>query len=180
MADDIKTTGIPQKELRAKIEKVRDKIRNHDVVKDMFEEHDVDISEIDLIPMCFADIDVSARTDHGIIYFNTSLLDSEDAFDDDDHYMTHEITHFLQQTTGNKPTKGAEDGEYLDNEYEIEGFQNQLEYIADTQGDKEAEDYVAQVLEHHEYSGAKADDKREELMDAVAYRKDIFLKLLGV
>src|SRR3990172_6135604 len=108
MSDDIKTTGIPQKELRQKIEKVRDKIRNHHVVLEMFEDHDVDISEIDLIPMCFADIDVSARTDHGIIYFNINLLDSEDGFDDDDHYAVHEILHFLQQTTGSKPTKGAE------------------------------------------------------------------------
>lgn len=177
MAEDIKTTGIPQKKLRQKINKVREIIKDHDVVKDMFEDHGVDISEIDLIPMCFAEIDVSARTDHGIIYFNISLLDSEDGFDDDDHYMVHEITHFLQQTTGSKPTKGAEDGEYLENEFEIEGFQNQVEYMADVADENTAEEYVEQVLDHHEYDGAKAEDKKDELMATIANRTIKFVKL---
>ncbi len=178
MASDIKTTGIPQKKLRASIDKVRAKIKSHPVIKKMFEEYGVDIDELDLVPMCFAEIDVSARTDHGIIYYNIELLDSEDGFDDDDHYVTHEVTHFLQQTTGTKPTKGAEDGEYLDNEYEIEGFQNQVEFMADTQSDDAAEDYIDQVLDHHEIDEGRS-AKKEELMDAIAARRYGITKLLG-
>lgn len=155
MADEIDLTGIPHKELQPIIEKVRKRIKKHLVVKNMFKEYKIDLDEIDLVPMCFAKIDVSARTDHGIIYFNVNLLEDKD-FEKDDHYMVHELTHFLQQTTGTKPTQGSDEGSYLDNKYEIEGFNNQSEFISDTRGDKEAEKYIDQVLDHHDI-----DDERE-------------------
>lgn len=160
---EILTKSLPQKELRPLIEKVRARIKKDPIVKRMFEEYDVDVSEIDLIPMCFADLDVSARTDHGIIYFSTKLLEDGD-FDDDDHYLVHEITHFLQQTTGNKPTQGSDEGDYLENPDEIEGFQNQTEYIAKNKGPEEAENYVERVLDHHDLKGKKREDRREALL----------------
>lgn len=165
MPENIKTTGIPQKELRKIIDKAKAKIKDHDVIKDIFEDHNVDLKEFEFIPVCFADIDVSARTDHGCIYLNIKLLDDPECIP---HYLTHEIVHWGQQTTGNKPTKGANDGDYLENEYEIEGFQKQVEYIADTEGEEEAEEYVEQVLDHHDYEGEKAEDKKDELMKAVS------------
>jgi hypothetical protein len=161
MSQEIDLEGIDQKNLRPKIDEIRALIKKHPVVKEMFEEHDVDLNEIDLIPMCFAKLPVSARTEHGIIYFNIKL--AEDGFDNDDHYMVHEITHFLQQTTGDKPTKGSTKETYLDNPAEVEGFQNQTEYLADTRGKEKAEDYVNQVLDHHEVDGKKREEKEEEL-----------------
>jgi len=149
------------KDLLQLIDKVRARVKQHPTVIAMFKEHGVDLDELDLIPMCFADLDVSARTDHGVIYFNYSLLDDGD-FEDDDHYMVHEVTHFLQQTTGNTPTQGADDGIYLDNEAEIEGFQNQTEFLADTRDDEHAEDYVEQVLDHHEVTDTSERDKRKK------------------
>lgn len=164
MAEDIKTTGIDQKKLRPLLNKVRNSIKKHPVIKEMFEKHDVDVSEIDLIPMAFADLDVSARTDHGIIYFSTKLLEDGN-FEKDDHYMVHEIVHFLQHTTGTKPTQGAMDGDYLKNPAEIEGFQFQTDYISDTRGDDAAEDYVNKVLDHHDESGKERESKKEVLLN---------------
>lgn len=175
MADDIKTTGIDQKKLRPVLDKMRKKIKSHPVIKEMFKDYDIDLSEIDLIPMCFAEIGVSARTDHGIIYFNIDLL--KDGFEDDDHYGIHEITHFCQQTTGDGPTKGSADGNYLENEFEIEGFQNQVEYMADSKGEEEAEEYVEQVLDHHSVNEGR-EEKKDELMDAIARRTGL-MKLIG-
>ena len=77
------------------IDKVRERIKDSDTVKKMFEEADVDLDIIDLVPMTFSDLEVSARTDHGVIYFNFSLLDDGD-FEHDDHYMVHELKHFLK------------------------------------------------------------------------------------
>ena len=165
MADDIKTTGIPQKKLRSLLEKTREKIKDHEVIADLFKEYDIPLSEIEYIPMCFADIAVSARTDHGCIYFNTNLLNDPEQLD---HYMVHEICHWAQQTTGNKPTQGAEDGDYLENPYEVEGFQTQVEYIADTQDEGAAEDYVDQVLEHHDDDSNT--EKKEELLKKINSR----------
>jgi len=147
------------------IQALKDKIRDHETVKDMFKEHGVDLSEIDLIPMAFdEDLDVSARTDHGIIYLNAKLL-KDDKISTDDHYLVHEITHFLQQTCGDKPTTGGGSGEdYVTNKYEVEGFQNQTEYISDEYGDEAAEKYVDRVLDHHNLRGKKREDRKDVLL----------------
>ena len=156
----------PHKQLEI-INRVKNRIKNHPVVIEMFKEYGVDPEEINLVPMCFADLPVSARTDHGIIYFNFKLL--EDGFEDDDHYIVHELTHYLQQTTGTRPTKGSDEDDYLDNKEEIEGFQNQTEYLADTRNEDAAEDYVDQVLDHHEVSDKKERDKRKKQLLQLAF-----------
>ena len=163
MSEEVKTQGVNNRKLRPLIEKVRNRIRNHPVVIKLFEDHGLDPDEIDLVPMCFADLDVSARTDHGVIYFNTKLLEDGD-FEGDDHYMVHELTHWAQQTTGSKPTKGSDDASYLDNPAEKEGFQNQSEYIAETQGEDEAEEYINQVMDHHDVKGKEREKRIDELL----------------
>ncbi len=140
---------------------LKDKIRDNDVVKDMFNDYGVDIKELDLVPVCFDDLDVSARTAHGCIYLNYKLIDN---IMNNDHYLVHELAHFLQQTANDGPTQGADDGSYLDNEYEKEGFRNQTEYISDQHGDQAAETYIEKVLEHHEVPEDEKEDKKDDLL----------------
>jgi len=147
--------NLPYASLNRMIGKMRQFLKNDGVVQEMFKEYGVDIDEIDLIPMRFGNLDVSAKTDHGVIIFNYKLLTDGDFFKDFS-YGVHEMTHWLQQTTGTKPTQSADDGDYLDNPFEQEGFQNQIEYIAKQFGKEEAENYVDDLLEHHE-----VDDKKE-------------------
>jgi len=158
---------LPYKSLNRMIKKMREYLKNDGVVQEMFKEYDVDISEIDLIPMRFGNLDVSAKTDHGVIIFNYRLLTDGDFFKDFS-YGVHEMTHWLQQTTGTKPTKSSDDGNYLDNPFEQEGFQNQVEYIANQFGPGEAENYVDDLLEHHEVEeGKEFKEKKETLMAKV-------------
>lgn len=145
------------------IEKMRDYLRDDETVHRMFKEYNVDIKELDFIPMCFSDLDVSAKTDHGIIYFNFKLLCDAD-FYKDFAYGVHEITHWLQQTTGDGPTQGADEGSYLHNPYEQEGFVNQIEFIAKEFGDGEAEEYVDDLLKHHEVKNEKKKDELEAIL----------------
>ena len=77
----------------------------------------------------------------------------------DNSFLVHELTHVLQQTCGDKPTKGANDGDYLANKYEQEGFQNQSEYIADTRSPDKAEDYIDHVLDYHDVDDKKSKAK---------------------
>jgi hypothetical protein len=160
----IDTLNLDQKKLRSLILDVKQKIKDNDVVKEMFDEYDVSIDEIDFIPMAFAKLPVSARTEHGCIYFNIKLLEDGD-FEKDDHYMVHEITHFLQQTTGTKPTKGSTKDTYLDNKFEIEGFQNQTKYLSETRNDEVAEDYIDKVLDHHEVTDKERKERKQELLE---------------
>lgn len=158
---------LPHKSLDRMIKKMREFLKNDEVVKKMFKEYEVDIEEIDYIPMMFGKLDVSAKTDHGIIIFNYKLLTDGDFFKDFS-YGVHEMTHWLQQTTGTKPTKSSDDGSYLDNPFEQEGFQNQVEYIANMFGEDEAEEYVDDLLDHHDIDDKKEmKDKKETLMSKV-------------
>lgn len=158
---------LPYKSLNRMIKKMREYLKQNEVVQQMFKDYDVDISELDLIPIMFGNLDVSAKTDHGIIILNYRLLTDGDFFKDFS-YGVHEMTHWLQQTTGSKATKSSDDGSYLDNPYEQEGFQNQVEYISDQFGDDEAEKYVDDLLEHHEVDDKKeVEEKKEILMSKV-------------
>lgn len=159
--EQIKT--IPHSKLSKVIDKARSRLKQDQVVKNMFKEFKVDIDELDLIPICFSDLEVSARTEHGIIYLNYKLLETGD-FEGSDHYLVHEMTHFCQQTTGEGPTKGSNDDDYLDNPYEQEGFRNQTEYISETKGDEKAEEYVSKVLDHHEVPENEKEERKEELL----------------
>lgn len=158
---------LPYKSLNRMIKKMREYLKKDEVVKKMFKEYDVDIEEIDYIPMRFGKLDVSAKTDHGVIIYNYKLLTDGDFFKDFS-YGVHEMTHWLQQTTGTKPTQSSDDGSYLDNPFEQEGFQNQVEYIAKQFGDDEAETYVDELLEHHDIDNKKeVKEKKETLMAKV-------------
>ena len=155
---------LPYASLNRMIRKMREYLKRDGVVQEMFKEYEVDIEEIDLIPMRFGNLDVSAKTDHGVIIFNYKLLTDGDFFKDFS-YGVHEMTHWLQQTTGTKPTKSSDDGNYLDNPFEQEGFQNQVEYIANQFGDGEAENYVDDLLDHHDIDDDKEfEEKKETLM----------------
>ena len=158
---------LPFKTLHRLLSKLRAYLKKDKVVQKMFDEYDIDIEEIDLIPMMFGDIDVSAKTDHGVIIYNYKLLTDGDFFKDFS-YGVHEMTHYLQQTAGDKPTKSADDGDYLKNPYEQEGFQNQIDYISDHFGEQEANDYVDHLLDHHDVDSKKErTDKKETLMAKV-------------
>lgn len=158
---------LPYKTLNRMLKKMREHLKKDETVQKMFKDYGVDLSEIDLIPMKFGKLDVSAKTDHGVLIFNWKLLCDGD-FLEDYSYGVHEITHWLQQTTGNKPTQSADDGSYLDNPFEQEGFQNQVEYIANNEGKEEAEEYVEDLLEHHDVEDKKEFEEKKEILMAKA------------
>jgi hypothetical protein len=169
MASGIDLKGIPHAELRPKIERIRKLVKEHPVTKEICDKYGVELDEIDLVPICFAKLDVSARTDHGVIYLNIRLADD---IDKNAHYLIHELNHFFQQ--GRHQTKGSDSGDYLENPEEIESFQNQVEYISDTQGKPVAEQYVERVLDKHD--AEEDEDKKDELM-AKAFRLSELMKL---
>ena len=158
---------LPYRSLNRMLKKLREFLKKDEVVQKMFKEYEVDLDEIDYIPMRFGKLDVSAKTDHGVIIYNYKLLTDGDFFKDFS-YGVHEITHWLQQTTGSKPTQSSDEGSYLDNPFEQEGFQNQVEYIAKQDGEEEAEDYVDNLLDHHDVdTDEERDEKKETLMAKV-------------
>jgi hypothetical protein len=157
---------IPVFILMKMINKAKSHLKHDETMQKIFKEYDADVDYIDFIPTAFADLDVSAKTDHGVVYLNYELLCDGD-FLEDYQYLIHEYTHWAQQCLSDKPTKGADDGNYLENPYEVEGFQNQLEYAARDLGKKEVHNYVDDLLEHHEVPKKKKEEKKEELLELV-------------
>lgn len=184
MPDEIVTRGLPHKNLANLLDKLKARVFDSDVVKDMLKKYKIEKDEINLWPICMAKLPVSARTDHGIIYLNVDLFlngNVSDKIEENDHYLPHEMVHVCQQTTGNKATPGSTDDNYLDNPTEQEGFRNQSKYISDTKGDEEAEEYVEQVLDHHTHDNAdeKKRDKRRDKLLELANQFSIGVKIIG-
>ena len=154
--------SLPNKTLTRIIEKAKDFLKKDETMKKIFEEYDEDVNIIDLIPTRFDDLDVSAKTNHGVVILNYKLL-LDGNFFKNYSYLIHEYTHWAQQCLGEKPTKSSDDGNYLENPYEQEGFKNQVEYISNHFGDEEAEDYVDNLLNYHDVKTKKQKDKLEAI-----------------
>ena len=146
------------------IQKSKDFLKQNKVMQEVCHKYDFDIEDLDLIPVKFDDIDVSAKTDKGIITLNVSLLEL-DNIHEIPGYLCHEMTHHIQQS--NKPTQSADDGDYLSNPSEQEAFQFQIKYIDEQFGEDKAEDYVDQVLDHHDETGKERVKKQDILMNKV-------------
>jgi hypothetical protein len=157
---------ISPKLLLKLINRVKNSIKNDKVFKDMCAEYKLDTSIIDLIPMKFGDIPVSARTANGIITLGYKLLTDGDILSDS-HYVVHEVLHYLQQCYGDRPTQGAAEGDYLSNPAENQAFQVQLEYLQDHFGKGEAERYSEHLLDHHNKKGPERAELKEELLSKV-------------
>ena len=154
---------FPYRTLNRLITKGKTYLKADKIWQDICKEYGEEAEIIDLIPIMFGDLDVSAKTDHGVIILNYRLLTDGDFFKDYS-YLIHECTHFLQQCYSKKATRSADDGDYLHNPAEQEGFQNQIEYIADHQGEDEAEEYVDDLLEHHDVDNKKEKSELEEIL----------------
>lgn len=158
-----KIKKLPKSYLNKIILEMKRSLKTNKIMIGIFKDYGVDIEELEFIPMSFMDLDVSAQCNHGIIYLNYKLL-CDGSFKKDYGYAIHEITHWLQQTSGDKPTQSSDDGDYLSNEFEIEGFQNQIEYMGNEFGEEEAENYVDHLLDHHKVKDPNYKRKKKEVL----------------
>jgi len=152
------------------ISKMRKFLKDDSTVQEMFAKKGLDIDIVDFIPIMFGKIDVSAKTDHGIIILNNKLLDDwlkDKKSIDQFSYGCHECTHFIQQCFGEKGTQSASDGSYLDNPYEQEAFQNQVKFLADNDSEDKAINYVDDLLDHHDVNGKDREKKKDILLSDI-------------
>ena len=148
------------------INRAKNFLKTNKVFKEMCDEYGVGADIIDLIPMKFGDIDVSAKTSHGVITLNFKLLTDGD-FIKDYSYLIHEIEHALSQTLRNHPSKGANDGDYLSNQEEQIAFKKQIQYIDHMHGKQEADRYVDHLLDHHDKDGKERKHLEKKLKEKI-------------
>lgn len=170
-----KVKKISKEELKKIIDKGRDFVKNHKTIKDKFKEYNVDLSEIDTVPIIFKDIDVSAKTEQGIIYLNYELL-CDGNFEKDYSYLAHELVHYLQQTATEGGTDPHED--YLKNPDEQEGFNIQIKFIEKEYGKNEANKYIEHLLDHHEVDGKDRNSIKSKLTACSIKLSNKYLKVI--
>jgi hypothetical protein len=140
-------------------------VKKDKAVIEKFKEYDVPIDKIDDVHVEFADLDVSAKTKDKKIYLNREMLNPDSKVKDPTHYLAHELTHYLQQLTGN--TAGHQSVEdYLDKPTELEAFQVQVDFKERHEGEDEADEYVEDLMDHHDIDDeGERKEKKKELKD---------------
>ena len=146
------------------IKDMKERIKKDPAVIAAFKKYKVPIDKIDSVHVEFSDLDVSAKTKDAKIYLNRKMLESDSDIKDPAHYLAHEITHYLQQVTGN--VAGHSDVEdYLDKPTEEEAFRIQVDFKKRNEGEDEAQTYVEELLDHHDIDGKEREEKRDELLE---------------
>ena len=143
------------------IDKAKSEIKKTVQIKQLCKDYNMPLETIDYIPTMFKTLNVSARTEKGIVYLSYKLLN--DDFHKNYGYLIHEYTHFFQQCFNSKPTTSKEEENYLENPFEQEAFKNQIEYIEDEFGNKESKKYIEHLLDYHEVEEEDKQDIRSEL-----------------
>jgi hypothetical protein len=138
-------------------------LAKHEVVKAIFRHFKVPVEQIFSIPLKLKEMDMSARAQDGIIYLNKKFVDEGEILELLP-YAVHEITHVLQQRTGQADNQAIrEQAHYLDRPEEVEAFRNQIALIEDLKGQKEARKYLEELLDFHNLKGSERKGKSKEL-----------------
>lgn len=144
---------------------IKEQLKREPIVQKEFKKYERNINDVDKVSIEFdPNLDVSAKTINGKIYLNAKML--EEDWHDYFHYAVHEVTHYLQHTSGK--CNGHGDNEkvpYLDNESEVEAFQNQLKYREKTEDKKTVNKYVKDLLDKHDVPQDERKEKKKELLD---------------
>lgn len=146
------------------IEDMRARVKNDPDVQAKFKEYDIPMEMIDDVSIEFDDLDVSAKTKDKKIYLNKNMLDADSEVDDPTHYLAHEIIHVLQQLTGD--TAGHDLVEdYLMKPTEQSAFQVQIKFKEREEGNEAADEYIEDLLDHHDKIGPERKEIKEILRD---------------
>lgn len=129
---------------------------------EMCEKYNKDTSFVDGVEITFKPLDVSAKTINGKIILNEKLLDSP--WKDKMRYGIHELTHVLQQESG-KVNGKTDKEDYLDDPNEQEAFEAQISYMKDHESPEEVQQYIEDLLDHHNIEGEEREEKKEILME---------------
>jgi hypothetical protein len=117
---------------------------------------------IDSFEITFEPLDVSAKTINGHIKLNEKLLDSP--WKDKMRYVVHEVIHVMQQEAGKVDGKTDKE-DYLDDPNEQEAFKAQISYMEKKEPPEKIQEYIEELLDHHNIEGKEREEKKEELMN---------------
>lgn len=150
-----------QAEQRKLIQKMKKQIQKEEVFLEKCKEYGRDPSFVNDAKITFEPLDVSAKTVNGDVILNEKLFEDGD-WEDIMRYVLHELCHVLQQEAGKVDGK-VDKEDYLDDDNEQEAFRTQISYMADHESPEELQEYLEQLLDHHDIKGRERKEKIREL-----------------
>lgn len=144
------------------IEEFLKTLASNKIVIKMFADYGMPISAIYNIDFEFVNLNVSAKTKNKKIYLDRSLLEVKN-FDEQVHYLVHEMCHYLQQVTG-KIASDQEHEDYLDKKSEVEAFSRQIDFMNEVYGPEHGFGYAESLLDFHKFKGKERENKLKELL----------------
>jgi len=82
-------------------------------------------------------------------------------------YVIHELVHAIQHVKDYGEKQNDKKKDYLNRADEIEAFQYQVKYDKKHRGKEKTEKYVDGLLDFHDLSADKKEEKKEEIMRKV-------------
>jgi len=149
---------------RRLIQKLKMALKKEKEFIEKCEKYDRRPNFIDDVKVSFQPLDVSAKTINGEIILNESLLEKD--WVEQMRYLLHESTHVLQQEAGQVNGKVDKDN-YLDDENEQEAFQAQISFQNKHEGPEEVQEYIENLLDHHDIKGKERKEKEKMLTEEV-------------
>jgi hypothetical protein len=146
-----------------KIKQLKERLKKEPSFLEKCKEYRCNPNFIDDVNVSFEELDVSAKTVNGEIFLNEKLFDEGD-WHDQMRYVVHEMTHVMQQASGMVSSKKTDNEDYLDDDNEQEAFKAQLEYMDDHRPE-EIQEYLEQLLDHHNLEGKERRRKLKELTE---------------
>ena len=153
------------REIFKALSEIRVSLLNDEIAKDICEEAGEDIGLLEVVPIMFEDMDVTAKTVSGKIVLNPALIDEDSPVMM--RYIIHELVHVLQHLDGVTGNDDDNSGNYLDKKTEEEAFKRQIEFDAKHRSEDEADEYIEGLLEYHDFPKKKREEKEEELKEFV-------------
>jgi hypothetical protein len=142
------------------VEKMKTDVKDEKEYLELCEKYNKNKDFIDEIEITFEPLDVSAKTINGKIILNEKLIDAP--WKDKMRYLIHETTHVLQQEVGKVDGKTKKE-DYLDDPNEQEAFKAQISYMEKKESPEEIQEYIEELLDHHNIRGKERKEKKEEL-----------------
>lgn len=148
------------------IDEMKNIVKKEKAFIDACNEYKVDVNFIDNVNISFDDdLDVSAKTINGDVFLNGKLFDGGDMCDNV-RYITHESIHVIQQELGKVEGKTPKE-DYLDDPNEQEAFQYQLQFMDDHMSEEEIQEYLEQLMDHHDVKGKERREKIKILKEKI-------------
>ena len=147
------------------LSKIRTALMNDSTAKEICIDNEIEPKFLEIVPIRYEKLEVTAKTVNGSIILNPKLM--KKSFKIIMRYVIHELVHAIQHVKDYGEKQNDKKKDYLNRADEIEAFQYQVKYDKKHRGKEKTEKYVNGLLDFHDLSADKKEEKKEEIMRKV-------------